>query len=404
MGFILYKRGTCMDKFVIISDSFKGSMDSISVCKIISSEVKNVFPCCETVIIPVADGGEGTVDCFYTALGGSLIELTVVNPFFEDITVEYLILANGETAVIEVASCIGLPLVEDRKDPIKASSYGVGQILLDAINRGCKKIIIGLGGSSTNDGGVGMAAALGVKFFNQQNQSFVPIPENIDRIASIDVSDIQSKIKDIEFIAMCDVNNPLCGINGASHVFGPQKGATEEMVRILDNKLYYLKDLIRRDLDKIVSNCPGAGAAGGLGAGVLAFLNGTLKQGIQVVLDLVGFDEQLKNADMVFTGEGKLDSQSLRGKVIQGVCLRSKKHGVPVIAFVGMMEPNMDQIYEDGLVGAFTIGSGPRSLPEAFAHSKEDLALTAHNVLSVIRHTEERAAALHHYNVDSSMV
>jgi glycerate kinase len=266
-----------MKKVVLIPDSFKGTLNSKQICDIIGSKVKEHFPDCQVVSIPVADGGEGSVDCFLTALGGEKIHITAKNPYFEDMNSFYGLIDNGKTAVIEMAACAGLPLVEDRKDPRKTTTYGVGQLILDAANRGVKKIIVGLGGSSTNDGGCGAAAAVGIKFYNASGDEFVPTGGTLHEIERIDMSGKAKMLNDIEIITMCDIDNPMYGPTGAAYVFAPQKGADPEMVLLLDEGLKHLSKIIKRDLNKDLSKVPGSGAAGAMGAGMIAFFDQNCK-------------------------------------------------------------------------------------------------------------------------------
>jgi len=302
-----------MKKVVLIPDSFKGTLSSAKICEIIGGRVEEHFPGCEVVSIPVADGGEGSVDCFLTALGGEKVHLTVKNPYFEDMESFYGIIDEGRTAVIEMAACAGLPLVEDRRDPRKTTTYGVGQLILDAANRGVSKIVVGLGGSSTNDGGCGAAAAIGVNFYNEKGEKFIPTGGTTHEIARIDLSEKTTALDGIEIVTMCDIDNPMYGKTGAAHVFGPQKGADPEMVLFLDEGIKHLAEVINKDLGMDLSTVPGTGAAGAMGAGMIAFFGSKLQMGIETVLDTVNFSEVIEGADAIFTGEGKIDFQSRQG-------------------------------------------------------------------------------------------
>ena len=370
-----------MKKCVLMPDSFKGTMSSMEICAIMKEKVLHFFPGCSVVEIPVADGGEGTVDCFLSAVGGEKVTVTVKGPFLEDMEAFYGVIDNGETAIVEMAACAGLPLVENCKDPKRASTYGVGQLILHAIGRGCKKIIVGLGGSCTNDGGVGMAAALGVKFFGQDGKTFIPAGGTIEQVARMDVSACLSQIAGVEIVGMCDVNNPLCGESGASAVFGPQKGATPEDVAELDRNLAHLARLMKETRGIEVQDIPGAGAAGGLGAGLVGFLDSRLQKGIDIVLDTVHFEQLLQGADVVFTGEGKIDSQSLRGKVVAGVAARAQQSGVPVVAVVGDIGDGVEPIFENGVNAIVSINSVAVPFEKARLRSKRDLAITFENIL-----------------------
>ncbi|MDV3428127.1 MAG: glycerate kinase [Bacillota bacterium] len=374
-----------MKKVVLIPDSFKGTLSSTEICRIIENKVKEHFPDCEVVSIPVADGGEGSVDCFLTALRGERIKVTAKNPYFEDMESFYGLIDNGKTAVIEMAACAGLPLVEDRKDPMKTTTYGVGQLVLDAAKRGVKKIIVGLGGSSTNDGGCGAASAVGVKFFNEKDIEFIPTGGTTHQITRIDISNKSDLLNGIDIITMCDIDNPMYGLTGASHVFGPQKGADHETVLLLDEGIKHLSEVIKKDLKKDLSKVPGTGAAGAMGAGMIAFFDSKLQMGIETVLDTVNFSSVISDSDMVITGEGKIDSQSLRGKVVVGVAKRAKKQNVPVLVIVGGAETGIDEAYDIGVTSIFSINR----LPEAFEISRyksvENMTFAADNIMRLIK-------------------
>lgn len=374
-----------MKKVVLIPDSFKGTLSSTQICEIIESKVKKHFPECQVISIPVADGGEGSVDCFLTALGGERINLTVKNPYFEDMESFYGIIDEGNTAVIEMAACAGLPLVEDRKDPLKTTTYGVGQLILDAAGRGVKKIIVGLGGSSTNDCGCGAAAAIGVKFTNHKGEIFVPTGGTNHEISSIDISGKAEILKGIEVVTMCDIDNPMYGPTGAAHVFGPQKGADAETVLFLDKGIKNVSEVIKKDLKVDLSEIPGSGAAGAMGAGMIAFFGSKLQMGIETVLDTVNFSDVISGADMIFTGEGKIDFQSLRGKVVIGVAKRAKLQNVPVTVIAGGADNGIDEAYDFGVTSIFSINR----LPEAFETSRyksvENITFAVDNILRLIK-------------------
>lgn len=374
-----------MKKVVLIPDSFKGTLSSAQICEILGGKVKEHFPGCQVVSIPVADGGEGSVDCFLTALGGEKIRLTVKNPYFEDMESFYGLIDNGQTAVIEMASCAGLPLVEDRKDPRKTTTYGVGELILDAAGRGVKKIIVGLGGSSTNDGGCGAAAAVGVKFLNAKGETFVPTGGTTHEIAHIDMSGRSKALDGVEIVTMCDIDNPMYGPTGAAHVFAPQKGADPETVLFLDEGIKHLSEVIKADLGQDLSQDPGTGAAGAMGAGMMAFFSSRLQMGIETVLDTVRFEDVIADADMIFTGEGKIDSQSLRGKVVIGVARRAKKKNVPVTVIVGGADNDIDAAYGMGVTAVFSINRLPQDFSVSRHNSVENMTLTADNVLRLIK-------------------
>lgn len=374
-----------MQNFILVPDSFKGTLSAIEVCNIMKSSIKNLYKDANIISVPVADGGEGTVDAFLYALGGEKKSVWVSDAFNEQKILAHYAMLKDDIAVIEMAACAGLPLVKNRLEPDKTTTFGVGELIIDAINSGAKKIILGLGGSATNDGGCGMAAALGVKFKDEQDQEFIPTGGTLSQIYKIDMNNIYSKIKDVEFISMCDVDNPLCGKLGASAVFAPQKGADEDMVKSLDEGLAHLAKIIKRDLHIEVKDIKGAGAAGGLGAGSIAFLQSKLTKGIDVILDTIKFDELVSKADIVFTGEGKFDSQSLHGKVVMGVANRSQKYKTPVIVVTGAIGENIQEAYNKGITAIFSINKEPMEFSKSALKSKENMILTMENILRLLK-------------------
>ena len=374
-----------MQNFILVPDSFKGTLSAIEVCNIMKSSIKNLYKDANIISVPVADGGEGTVDAFLYALGGEKKSIWVSDAFNEQKILAHYAMLKDDIAVIEMATCAGLPLVKNRLEPDKTTTFGVGELIIDAINSGAKKIILGLGGSATNDGGCGMAAALGVKFKDEQDQEFIPTGGTLSQIYKIDMNNIYSKIEDVEFISMCDVDNPLCGKLGASAVFAPQKGADEDMVRLLDEGLAHLAKIIKRDLHIEVKDIKGAGAAGGLGAGSIAFLQSKLTKGIDVILDTINFDEFVSKADIVFTGEGKFDSQSLHGKVVMGVANRSQKYKTPVIVVTGAIGENIQEAYNKGITAIFSINKEPMEFSKSALKSKENMILTMENILRLLK-------------------
>lgn len=374
-----------MQNFILVPDSFKGTLSAIEVCNIMKSSIKNLYKDANIISVPVADGGEGTVDAFLYALGGEKKSIWVSDAFNEQKILAHYAMLKDNIAVIEMAACAGLPLVKNRLEPDKTTTFGVGELIIDAINSGDKKIILGLGGSATNDGGCGMAVALGVKFKDEQDQEFIPTGGTLSQIYKIDMNNIYSKIKDVEFISMCDVDNPLCGRLGASAVFAPQKGADEDMVKSLDEGLAHLAKIIKRDLHIEVKDIKGAGAAGGLGAGSIAFLQSKLTKGIDVILDTINFDELVSKADIVFTGEGKFDSQSLHGKVVMGVANRSQKYKTPVIVVTGAIGENIQEAYNKGITAIFSINKEPMEFSKSALKSKENMILTMENILRLLK-------------------
>ena len=373
-----------MEKILLVPDSFKGTLSSRQVCQVMAGQLRRFFPQAQVKSIPVADGGEGSVEAFLAAAGGERRTRTVTGPFGEPVEAFYGILGDGRTAVIEMAACAGLPLAEGRLNPERATTYGVGELLLAAKEAGCTKAILGLGGSCTNDGGAGAAAALGAKFTRADGTAFVPSGGTLGEIAALDVSPVAQALQGMELTAMCDIDNPLYGEAGAAAVFAPQKGADAAMVARLDAGLRHLGQVSARCLGRDFSHLPGAGAAGGLGFGMAAFCGAQLRMGIDAVLDAVGFDSLLPGTDVVFTGEGKIDSQSARGKVVSGVAARCRKAGVPVVAVVGQIDQGFEEMYQQGLTAVFSINRAAQPFAESRFHAGENLALTMENIARLL--------------------
>ena len=373
-----------MEKILLVPDSFKGTLSSRQVCQVMAGQLRRFFPQAQVKSIPVADGGEGSVEAFLAAAGGERRTRTVTGPFGEPVEAFYGVLGDGRTAVIEMAACAGLPLAEGRLNPERATTYGVGELLLAAKEAGCTKAILGLGGSCTNDGGAGAAAALGAKFTRADGAAFVPSGGTLGEIAALDVSPVVQALQGMELTAMCDIDNPLYGEAGAAAVFAPQKGADAAMVARLDAGLRHLGQVSARCLGRDFSHLPGAGAAGGLGFGMAAFCGAQLRMGIDAVLDAVGFDSLLPGTDVVFTGEGKIDSQSARGKVVSGVAARCRKAGVPVVAVVGQIGQGFEEMYQQGLTAVFSINRAAQPFAESRFHAGENLALTMENIARLL--------------------
>lgn len=373
-----------MEKILLVPDSFKGTLSSRQVCQVMAGQLRRFFPQAQVKSIPVADGGEGSVEAFLAAAGGECRTRTVTGPFGEPVEAFYGVLGDGRTAVIEMAACAGLPLAEGRLNPERATTYGVGELLLAAKEAGCTKAILGLGGSCTNDGGVGAAAALGAKFTRADVAAFIPTGGTLGEIAALDVSPVAQALQGMELTAMCDIDNPLYGDAGAAAVFAPQKGADAAMVARLDAGLRHLGQVAARCLGRDFSHLPGAGAAGGLGFGMAAFCGAQLRMGIDAVLDAVGFDSLLLGTDVVFTGEGKIDSQSARGKVVSGVAARCRKAGVPVVAVVGQIGQGFEEMYQQGLTAVFSINRAAQPFAESRFHAGENLALTMENIARLL--------------------
>ena len=361
-------------------------MSSLEICALARETVPAYFPDCQVIAIPVADGGEGTVECFAQAIGADLVTVSASGPYGADLEAVYA--RKDSTAVIEMASVAGLPLVKGRRNPEKTTTFGVGELIHHAVEHGCRHIILGLGGSATNDGGCGCAAAMGVRFFDREGKEFVPVGETLDQIAGIDVSQARKRLENTTISVMCDVENPLYGPTGAAHVFAPQKGADCSMVERLDGGLRWLDQVIQRELHRSVADIPGAGAAGGMGGGCVAFLDAELKSGIETVLDTVSFDQALDGADLVITGEGRIDAQSVRGKVISGIARRTRAGGVPLVAVVGGIHPSADAAYELGVTAMFSINREAEPLETAAPKSRENYRRTLGDILRLVRAIE----------------
>ena len=371
-----------MRKIVVVSDSFKGSLPSTQICEIVSQEARAFFPDCEVVGIPVADGGEGTVDCFLSSLPGEKITVEVNGPYFEPMQAFYGRI--GETAIVEMAAAAGLPLVSNRKNPLQTTTYGVGELMRHALEHGAKHIILALGGSATNDGACGAAAALGTKFYDAEGKAFVPTGGTLSKIARIDNRETEKMLAGVSVTAMCDIDNPMHGSNGAAYVFAPQKGASEADVVLLDGELAALDRAIKRELSKEVALVPGGGAAGAMGAGALAFFGANLRRGIETVLDTVRFEERISGADLIVTGEGRIDRQSLRGKVVIGVSRRAKAAGVPVVAIVGDVADDIGGVYEAGVTAIFSTNQQAIPVSEAKKRSEHDYRMTVQNIVRLL--------------------
>lgn len=365
-----------MKRYVLAFDSFKGTMDADEVTKIVEAALLRHDPASQIRAIPLADGGEGFTETCLRLYGGRRVTHKTVDPLERPVEAFYAALPDG-TGAVEMASCCGLPLMGRERDPLHASTYGLGQLLRRMESDGVTKILLGLGGSATNDGGIGMAAALGYQFLNAAGESLRAIPENLSDIVRI----IQPKKPwTIPAIAACDVDNPLTGENGATYVFGPQKGVAGEMRERLDAGLQNLALCIKKDLCMDVSGLPGAGAAGGLGAGVAAFLHGTLLPGIELILDAAGIDDAIRQADYVLTGEGRIDAQSAHGKVPVGVARRAKAAGVPCIALCGVTGEGFEKTYAAGIRRVYAASPGGEPFEMVKRHCRETLRALAERV------------------------
>lgn len=352
-------------KILIASDSYKGSLNTMQVAEQMKKGVSNVFKNAEFMCVPVADGGEGTVEAMVNALGGEYRYVNVTGPDGRKVEAKYGVLDNGKV-VIEMAAASGLPLIpRERRNVMKATTYGTGELLRAALNEECDQIYIGIGGSATNDGGIGMAQALGYSFLDVEGKEVGFGGGELGNIVKIDASNVDERLKQKQIIVMCDVTNPLCGELGAAAIYGPQKGANQEQIVKLDQGLKHLAAVIKEHTGLDLEEMPGAGAAGGLGAGLVAFANAKIKSGIEAVLEVSNFEEKLEWADLVLTGEGRIDQQSAFGKVISGISAMAKGKGVPVIAICGSIEYGAEIIYEKGVSSMEATVCKPMSLEEA---------------------------------------
>ena len=352
-------------KIVVAPDSFKGSLTAIEVSCAIEQGIREVFPKAEVVKIPMADGGDGTVQCLVNATGGKILREKVIGPLGDEVLASYGILGDKKTAVIEMAEASGLTLVpENKRNPLITTTYGTGQLIKAALDQGCRKMIIGIGGSATNDGGAGMVQALGVKLLDRERKEIGFGGGELKKISKIDTRHMDRRLSDTKILVASDVTNPLCGPKGASKIYGPQKGATPEIAEELDRSLAHFAEMIKKDLHKDVKDIPGAGAAGGLGAGLIAFLNAELRPGIGIVIEVVKLEEVIKNADLVITGEGKIDSQTICGKAPIGVAKIAKKYNIPVIAIAAIIGEDADIVHQYGIDNLIKVSEPPVSLSE----------------------------------------
>ena len=357
-------------KIVIAPDSFKGSLTALQVAEAIAIGLRRVFPDVAIENIPMADGGEGTVQSLVDATDGEILTARVRDPLGNPINAQYGVLGDGRTAVIEMAAASGLTLVPpDKRDPRVTTTYGTGELIRAALAHGCRKLIIGIGGSATNDGGAGMAQALGAKLLTASSEQIKPGGGSLAMLNSINLSELDSRLAETATVVACDVNNPLTGEQGASHVYGPQKGATPEMIEMLDANLAHFDEILQRDLGKSVGNVPGAGAAGGLGAGLMAFLNASLKSGIEIVTEATQLSKQLVGADLVITGEGQINFQTVFGKTPVGVAQVAKTHNIPVIAIAGSITDDSGGVYDAGIDAMLDIVPEPMSLETAIENA-----------------------------------
>ena len=372
-------------KFLFASDSFKGTLSSKRTAELLAQAASEIFPGCEYSSIEVADGGEGTTDAVLSAVNGEKIAVSVHGPLWEEISAYYGKL-DDRRAVMEMAAASGLPLVpSEQRDPRKTTSYGTGEMIADALGKGFRDISIAIGGSATNDGGIGCMRALGVRFLDENGQELSGCGADLAEIRSIDVSGLDPRVKECKFTVMCDVTNPLCGEKGATHTFGKQKGGTPEILVELEKGMCNYRDILKNQFGVNMDEVPGAGAAGGLGAALMVFLNGTLKSGIETVLDLVEFDRKLEGVSLVVTGEGSTDWQSVFGKVMQGVGVHCRKAGIPAVAVVGSMGKGAEDIFDYGIESILTTVNAVMPLDEALGRAEELYLQAARRMFRMLR-------------------
>jgi len=373
-------------KIVIAPDSFKESLSALEAAESIEKGFKRVIPNAEYVKVPMADGGEGTVQSLVDATRGEIISKTVTGPLGDPVDAFFGILGNKRTAVIEMAAASGLHLVPaEKRNPLVTTTKGTGELIAAALDHGVNHIIIGIGGSATNDGGAGMAKALGARLLDKNGMEIGEGGGALYHLASINLSEFDPRLATIKIEVACDVDNPLTGEKGASAIFGPQKGATLEMIAELDKNLGHFAAVVERDLGKKINDVPGAGAAGGLGGGLLAFLPSELKRGVEIVIEATGLAHIVKDADLVITGEGKIDGQTIFGKTPIGVAKTAKKYGVPVVGIAGNVSKDSYVVHEYGIDAIFSIVPGVILLEDAFKHAEEYVETTASNIAAVFK-------------------
>ncbi|SDM60948.1 glycerate kinase [Kriegella aquimaris] len=371
---------------VIAPDSFKECLSAKEVATAIAMGVFEAISDVEVFKIPISDGGEGLLETLMQGSGGKFVEVVVKDPLMRSIKASYGILEDKKTAVIEMALASGLELLkENEKNPMLTSTYGTGQLIKDALDNGCTKIIIGIGGSATNDGGAGMARALGAKFLNKKGEELNEGGGSLNELNNIDLSNFDDRLSRCEVVVACDVSNPLTGQNGASMVYGGQKGGSHEDLLKLDKNLAHLAAIIKSELQIDIAETPGAGAAGGIGAALMAFMKGRLVNGIELVLETLKMEEYIKSADLVITGEGKIDGQTLHGKTIAGIAKMAKKYRVPVVVITGKIGEDIEPIYDMGVCGVYSIVNEPMDLHQAITEAPKLIQNSVKNIIGTIK-------------------
>jgi len=380
-------------RVVIAPDSFKGCLNALNAAIAMRKGVQRVYPDSVIEMIPMADGGEGTVEAILCAVHGTKIKMEVTDPLGRSIEAAYALIDEGKTALIEMAAASGLTLLSPQeRNPRVTSTQGTGMLIKDALDRGVKKILLGIGGSATNDGGAGLAVALGVKLLDVHGDELPQGGAALANLVHLDMSGLDPRLAKVQIEVACDVQNPLCGLEGASAVYGPQKGATPEDIRVMDIALQNFGQVLSRVAGTNLLELSGGGAAGGLGAGVVGFLGAKLRPGSQMVLEVAKADEKIKHADLVLTGEGKTDFQTAYGKVPVGVSALAKKYSVPVLVISGSVEGSPDFLADFGVVTCFSVAEGPATLEEAFLKAEEQLERAVWRILTVWKLGEESAA------------
>lgn len=373
-------------KILIAPQSYKGSISAIKVAEAIKEGALNIFPSIESLIIPVADGGDGTLETLVESTSGTIHNSNATGPLGNSIPIIWGTLGDSKTAIIEMARISGLALVpQNKRNPYYTTSYGLGEIIKEALDLGYRKFIIGIGGSATNDGGAGMAQALGAKLTDANKKSIDFGGLALNEITKIDISGIDPRINESEILVACDVNNPLCGPNGASFVYGPQKGASPKMVKTLDDALYHFGSQLISDTGINIMEIEGSGAAGGIGGGMLGFLNAKLKPGVEIVLDTLDFDKSLKNVDLVITGEGQIDFQTVFSKAPIGVAKHAKKYNIPVIAICGSLGENYQDVHSHGIDAVIPIIPKPMDLKKASDNAYELIKNTSEQIFRILK-------------------
>lgn len=373
-------------RIIVAPDSYKGSISALGVAEAMEKGIKKIFPLADVVKLPIADGGEGTVEALVSATNGRFHAREVTGPLGESVSASWGILGDGKTAVIEMAAASGLPLVPpDKRDPRITTTLGTGQLVREVLDQGLPRLILGIGGSATNDGGMGFASALGIRFLDAAGGELPPGGESLDRLACIDMSGIDPRLDGLDITVACDVDNPLCGPRGASAIFGPQKGASPEVVPLLDAALRHYGELATKATGRDIMELPGAGAAGGLGAALLFFTGAKLRPGIEIVLEAIDFDRLSASADLVITGEGRTDRQTAFGKAPAGVARLAKKHGVPVLCLSGGLGDGYESIFDQGIDAALACPPAPMSLEDCLACGPALVEEAAERLCGVLR-------------------